>query len=207
MFPANVEQAKNEFLAQSEQLHLIILDDEGNAKKLISPDEALAISSVARDKLDGGDAEKITWLEDYLILREKYGWDWRVAAYIAWETTPASERYPKTQQALATEILGLTSDRTIRTWREKNPAIDAVIGIYRASPLLKYRDRALHTLGTMAAERDTRANSDRRLFFEMTRDYTPRQDVNAVVAPAITSDEMSQAQAKAKKLREELNGG
>jgi len=63
------------------------------------------------------------WLDDYLELC-KGGWPWRVAAYIAWASTPRGSREPKTQDDLARNHLGLTSDRAINTWRKKNPAID-----------------------------------------------------------------------------------
>ena len=40
----------------------------------------------------------------------------RVAAFIAWATMPKKFRWPETQERLATEVLGLTSDRAIATW-------------------------------------------------------------------------------------------
>lgn len=47
------------------------------------------------------------WLDDYLELC-KGGWPWRVAAYIAWASTPRGSREPKTQEELARFHLGLT---------------------------------------------------------------------------------------------------
>lgn len=98
----------------------------------------------------------------------------RVAAYIAWATMPKKYRYPETQDQLATEILGLTSDRAIATWRKKYPEIDTMISLLQAEALLEYRPGAFHALGTVANDPSYRAHQDRRLLFEMTGDYTPR---------------------------------
>lgn len=98
----------------------------------------------------------------------------RIAAYIAWATMPKKYRYPATQEALATEILGLSSDRAIATWRKKYPEIDMMISQLQAEAMLEYRPGAFHALGTVASDPSYRANPDRRLFFEMTKDYTPR---------------------------------
>jgi hypothetical protein len=98
----------------------------------------------------------------------------RVAAYIAWATMPKKYRYPETQEKLATEVLGLTSDRAIATWRKKYPEIDMMITQLQAEAMLEYRPGAFHALGTVASDPTYRANPDRRLFFEMTKDYTPR---------------------------------
>jgi len=98
----------------------------------------------------------------------------RLAAYIAWATMPKKYRYPETQDKLATEVLGLTSDRAIATWRKKYPEIDMMISELQAEAMLEYRPGAFHALGTVASDPSYRANPDRRLFFEMTKDYTPR---------------------------------
>lgn len=101
----------------------------------------------------------------------------RIAAYVAWATMPKKYRYPETQDKLATEILGLTSDRAIATWRKKYPEIDMMISQLQAESMLEYRPGAFHALGTVASDPSYRANPDRRLFFEMTKDYTPRQKI------------------------------
>lgn len=98
----------------------------------------------------------------------------RLAAYIAWATMPKKYRYPETQDELATQFLGLTSDRAIATWRKKYPEIDMMISELQAEAMLEYRPGAFHALGTVASDPTYRANPDRRLFFEMTKDYTPR---------------------------------
>jgi hypothetical protein len=101
----------------------------------------------------------------------------RVAAYIAWATMPKKYRYPETQDKLAVEFLGLTSDRAIATWRKKYPEIDMMISQLQAEAMLEFRPGAFHALGTVASDPSYRANPDRRLFFEMTKDYTPRQKI------------------------------
>lgn len=101
----------------------------------------------------------------------------RIAAYIAWATMPKKYRYPETQQELATKVLGLTSDRAISTWRKKFPEIDVMISELQAEAMLEFRPGAFHALGSVASDPSYRAASDRRLFFEMTRDYTPRAKV------------------------------
>lgn len=103
----------------------------------------------------------------------------RIAAYVAWATMPKKYRYPETQDKLATEILGLTSDRAIATWRKKYPEIDMMISQLQAESMLEYRPGAFHALGSVASDPSYRANPDRRLFFEMTKDYTPRQKIES----------------------------
>lgn len=101
----------------------------------------------------------------------------RIAAFVAWATMPKKYRWPKTQDELAIEVLGLTSDRAIATWRKKYPEIDMMISELQAEAMLEYRPGAFHALGTVASDPTYRANPDRRLFFEMTKDYTPRQKI------------------------------
>jgi len=101
----------------------------------------------------------------------------RIAAYVAWATMPKKYRWPATQDQLATDVLGLTSDRAIATWRKKYPEIDMMISELQAEAMLEYRPGAFHALGTVASDPSYRANPDRRLFFEMTKDYTPRQKI------------------------------
>jgi hypothetical protein len=101
----------------------------------------------------------------------------RIAAFVAWATMPKKYRWPETQEKLATEVLGLTSDRAIATWRKRFPEIDMMISELQSEAMLEYRPGAFHALGTMASELSYRTSSDRRLFFEMSGDYTPKQKV------------------------------
>src|SRR3990172_4691607 len=76
----------------------------------------------------------------------------RIAAYIAWATMPKKYRYPETQDKLAVEVLGLTSDRAIATWRKRFPEIDMMISQLQAEAMLDYRSGALHAFGTVASD-------------------------------------------------------
>lgn len=101
----------------------------------------------------------------------------RIAAFIAWSTMPKKYRWPETQEKLAKEVLGLTSDRVIATWRKRFPEIDMMISELQAEEMLEYRPGAMHALGSVAADPSYRANPDRKLFFEMTGDHVPRQKI------------------------------
>ena len=132
-----------------------------------------------------------SWSEDYFTLRDA-GFPWRVAAYIAWAASPKRNRWPKTQDELSKDVLGLTSDRQITTWRKKNPRIDEVIGLMQAKSLLDHRRDVFKALIESASRSDHRSHQDRKLFLEMTGDYTPRikvEDMRRAVDPV----EMSEA--------------
>src|SRR5512137_2976599 len=88
----------------------------------------------------------------------------RLAAYIAWATMPKKYRFPETQERLAKDFLGLTSDRAIATWRKKFPEIDMMISQLQAEAMLEYRPGAFHALGSVASDPTYRANPDRKLF-------------------------------------------
>lgn len=114
------------------------------------------------------------WWEDYLELRAE-GWDWRKAAFIAWAASPGVGRWPATQEELAEKVLGLTSDRTIRKWREKHSGLGERIETLQVAPLLRHRRDVIDALVAVARDPDPKAHQDRKLFLEMTRDYRPRQ--------------------------------
>jgi len=113
------------------------------------------------------------WMRDYWKLRLE-GWPWRHAAYIAWASAPTKGRWPETQAGLAVEVLGLKSDRVIRTWRQKNPDIDKRVEVLQAAPLMRYRRDVIEALVTVASRAESSAHQDRKLFLEMTKDYCPR---------------------------------
>ncbi len=143
----------------------------------VSPEEAARRSATARQALElrGSTQEEApAWLENYLRLLD-LGWPWRVACYIAWAASPKRERWPKTQEMLATEVLGLTGARQIATWREKNPTIDQTIAIMQAAPLMDHRADIYAALATAAGNADHRNNPDRKLALEILGDYVPRQ--------------------------------
>ena len=139
----------------------------------VAPEEAKRRSEAARTQLELQQGEVPAWMEEYLQLREA-GWPWRVAAYIAWAASPRKKRFPKTQQLLATEVLGLNSDRVIGTWRSKNPAIDECVALLQAAPLLQHRRDILEALIASASDPSYRNHQDRKMALSMLGDYVPR---------------------------------
>ena len=117
---------------------------------------------------------KPLWWEDYLELRAR-GLDWRKAAYVAWASAPTRARWPKTLEQLATDVLGLRSDRTIRKWKENNPELEDMITLVQIAPMLRHRRDVIDALVAVAVRKDPEAHRDRKLFLEMTGDYKPRQ--------------------------------
>lgn len=175
------------------QLNLDINDVADDAEvKSISFDEARIISENACtsfEKNEGG----IAWHPDYWRLRNQ-GWPWRVAAYIAWAASPKQERWPKTQDELATQMLGLTSDRIIATWRKRNPAIDEVIALLQVAPLFEHRSDIFDALIKSATNSDYKNHPDRKLALEMLGDYVPRAKVDLNEKPNNDLGSMSDAE-------------
>jgi hypothetical protein len=168
-----------------EQLGLgLVIEDEAASASIPTPEEAHLRSEVARQALDG---KHVEWMDDYRHLMDA-GWPWRVAAYIAWASSPKAMRSPRSQQELAVETLGLTSDRVITTWRKKNPAIDETIAMLQAAPLFDHRRDVINALVNSASSPDHKSSSDRRLFFEMTGDYVPHVKVDQGHAPISPED-------------------
>ena len=141
-------------------------DDE-----LQSPEDAKEKSNVARKALEllYGRAGAPRWLEDYLELY-KGGWPWRVAAYIAWASTPKGGREPKTQDELARFHLGLSSDRAIVTWRNKNPLIDQMVHKLQGSPLWKHRAEIITAMVAVAVKPDAKSHQDRKMALKLMGD-------------------------------------
>jgi hypothetical protein len=137
-------------------------------------------SELAQKTLEAmfGKAGAPRWLEDYLEL-VRGGWPWRVAAYIAWASSPRAGREPKTQDELARIHLGLTSDRAISTWRKRNPAIDEVVRMLQAGPLFKHRAEIFTALVAVAVKPEYKSHADRKLALELMGDYTPLHKVLA----------------------------
>lgn len=150
----------------------------------LSPDEALRVSEAARLKFEGMRAKtqyqdgKRFWYEDYLELCTLF--PWRVAAWIAWAASPKTDRWPRTQEELATEVLGLNSDRAIGNWRKKYPDIDTALAVMQAAPLMEHRRDVFEALAYSASQLDHRSNPDRKLFLEMTGDYQPRMTLDQI---------------------------
>lgn len=144
----------------------------------LSPEEIRLRSEVARKNFD--DVKLLKWFPEYIKLREA-GWDWRVAAYIAWASSPKIGREPATQDQLATKHLGLTSDRAIATWRKKNPVIDEMITEFQSGPLWDYRPDHFEqlNLGANKAAADYKFFPYLKLAMEMRQDYIPTAKLDA----------------------------
>lgn len=170
-----------------EQLALGLNIEEPEASDGVSPEEAQRRSVLAQnalevrfvEKVKRGDEEHelVTWKEDYEEIA-RHGWPWRVAAYIAWASSPRKFRWPKSQEALAKEVLGLNSDRVISTWRKKNEAIDEMISLLQSAPLLKHRRDIYEALAESASRADHRSNPDRKLALEVLGDYIPHAKID-----------------------------
>jgi len=178
-----------------EQLALGLNLEEADREQagFVSPEEARRRSQLARLALKNlspspspepsgegrweGEENTAEWVERYRELLNA-GWPWRVACYIAWASSPRIGRWPETQDELARGVLGLTSDRVIATWRKKNPTIDQLVADWQALPLLEHRADVLRALARSASNPDHRHNPDRKVFLEMTGDYTPKAQLN-----------------------------
>lgn len=150
---------------------------------VLSPEEQDKLSEAARIAFEGhpektffGENKAKRWFEDYLRLKE-LGYPWRVAVWISWAASPKKDRWPKTQEELATQVLGLSSDRAVGNWRKKYSTIDAVVATLQAAPLIDHRRDIFEALAESAADPDHRHNPDRKLALEMTGDFVPHMTV------------------------------
>ena len=153
----------------------------------ISVEEARLRSESARTAFEGKTG--FAWAEEYLSLRAG-GWPWRQAAYIAWAASPKPSRSPKTQDALAQEVLGLTSDRAINTWRRKNPMIDETVAMLQAAPLFAARAAIYQALITNATNPNYKTHNDRKLALELMGDYVPASKLTAELTKKLGSDDL-----------------
>jgi hypothetical protein len=122
----------------------------------------------------------VGWMDGFQRLIQD-GWPWRKAAYIAWKATPKERRWPKTQAAFATDILGLASDRVIHQWREKNPALEQTVTLLQTAEFLQHRGAVMEALVQSASTPDYKHHPDRKLFLEMTGDYLPVSQLRALL--------------------------
>lgn len=138
-------------------------------------------------KIPMGEREVIPrWMDLYKRLIE-VGWKWRVAVYIAWAAQPKKYRQPETQEELAVQCLGLTSDRAIATWRKKNESIDETISMLQGSIIFDGLPDALSAMVEVASEANYKGNADRRLMFEMAKIYTPSSKITAEMAKKLVN--------------------
>lgn len=126
------------------------------------------------------------WMDLYKRLVEG-GWKWRVAVYIAWSAQPKKYRWPSTQEELAVQCLGLTTDRAIATWRKRNPSIDETISMLQGSIIFDSLPDALNAMVEVATESDYKGHQDRKLMFEMAGVYTPSSKITAEMAKRLVN--------------------
>lgn len=154
----------------------LLLDDESTAFPASAATPGQSESRSAHTAFEAMVKDAAVWLDDYYRLRSE-GWDWRKSAYIAWASSPATDRWPKTQKDLASNVLGLKSDRTIQKWREDDRSIDERVAKLQIEPLMRHRRDVIEALIAVASSHDPKAASDRRVFLEMVGDYKPKSTV------------------------------
>jgi len=128
------------------------------------------------------------YFETFLDLLDG-NWPPRIAAFIAWASSPKLDRQPKTQEELA-HVLGLTSDRQFSKWRRQYPSIDALIAKLQIEPLLKHRADVFQALAESASNPDYKHNPDRKLFTEITGDYVPAAKFEAELRRSVGSNQV-----------------
>lgn len=159
-----------------EQLTLIDIEESTSTELTMA--DARMRNEASRSALDG--RTDVEWIKEYWNLRDG-GWNWRVAAYIAWASSPKVARTPKTQEELARNFLGLTSDRQIIKWRKRNPVIDETVSMLQSSRLWDARADVFDALIRNAADADYKTHNDRKLFLELTGDYVPSAKLAAMI--------------------------
>jgi hypothetical protein len=103
----------------------------------------------------------------------RHRWDWRKALYIAWSVVPREKRQPKTEQELAS-LMRLASTRIFRKWKEKDPEIEERIIRLPRQMLTTYTADVYQALVDVASQAIPGAHQDRKLFFELAGEYSPR---------------------------------
>jgi len=141
------------------------------------------------------------WFGHFIKLQEWFSW--RIACYIAWAASPKQDRWPKTQEELATECLGLSSSRQISEWRKKYAKIDDAIALIQAAPLWEHRADIYEALVVVATTQDYKAHSDRKLALEMLGDYVPRSKIGPDI-PGMAEDLGDLSDAELDVLSDEL---
>jgi hypothetical protein len=120
-----------------------------------------------------GLGDKPAWEADYNALRAE-GWTWRVAIYIAWAASPTKDRWPATEEELASQVLGLKSSRSIQRWRKNNPAIDDRVAEYKVEPVFRRLRDIIDTMITVATTPDSSGFQDRKLALIIGKVYNPK---------------------------------
>lgn len=185
------------------QAPLLELDEVAEDEAPLTPEDARRISHeyklLCDDRTD-------KWASDYQTLLGG-GWDWRVAVFIAWKSMPPDLRQPATQEQLAKQVLGLRSDRVIRKWCEKNPAIEETIAKLPMQTMLARRRAVDEALMESATTQGHKHSPDRRLFYQVTGLLAPDGTQINNVTTQVNSDEMSKAKEKAKAFEAQIVDG
>lgn len=127
----------------------------------------------------------LPWVGDYLALLTE-GWYWRDAVYIAWKGLPKSHRKPDNLDGLA-ELMGMSS-RTIKSRLAKNPAIRVRAAKQVAARAFDVVDDVWDALIASASDSNYKSHPDRKLFMEMTGQYTPKQAIGLGLEDADDED-------------------
>lgn len=154
--------------AVQDDLHLSIEEVRARSETSLS-----ALTALRCKDPETQAAKPPRWMDLYKRLHDG-GWPWRVAVYIAWAAMPKKYRHPETQEQLATDVLGLTSDRAISTWRKRNAAIDDMVAILQGAMIFDALPDAYDAMITVATSPEYKGHNDRKLMFEMAGVYTPR---------------------------------
>jgi hypothetical protein len=158
------------------KLALDLPEDEAgyNSTAPPSPEDVRIRAEAARRALEGGvmwpknplgESEIPGWYEHYLKLVYG-GWPWRVAVMIAWLATP-KPRWPSSQDELAKQVLGLTSDRQFSVWMAKNPAIAAQVQDVQFALVWDSLGEVLAAGIEVAKTRDYKGRGDREMIYKM----------------------------------------
>ena len=167
----------------------------GMAVVLNPLDEAQLVSEEGRElfELRYGEAG---WMVDYWELRGA-GWSWRQAGYLGGASQPGEGRGAQSLGGFAAVMLGRTSDRVIRKWRERSPAIEVRIKGLTLSMLAKARGDIVQALVTSASNVNPRNHADRKMALEMLGDYVPRQKVGVGLLSEDDLQELSEEELRA----------
>lgn len=170
-----VSQLELEGFAQS----IVGADDANDGAPLTYKDiqeREQAARTALKERLEDG--ELPSWAERFNDLLNN-NVPWKIAALVAWSSVPRMNRWPKTQNELATEVLGLTSDRQIAEWRKKYASIDIMIANLQSQEFLEDRADVLYALKTMAKRLDYKAAKDRENYLMMTGDLVKTTKLEA----------------------------
>lgn len=129
---------------------------------------------IFKEKLDAGELPDYMRSYNRLLLAHV---PFRIALYITWMTIPRKYRWPETQEELATQLMGLTSDRQISEWRRKYPYIDQMIADLQSEEMLEMRPGAFAAMAEVVQDPSYRATGERRLYFELMRDLESKVKV------------------------------